>query len=283
MMREQIVIVRLNYCFSILLTITGMLVARVVHAQRPDTIIQGKIFRYYSSLELADSTIVFEYCRSITKNGSPNGEFRSYSSSGQLIELGKYRKGEKVGRWLRYFSNGKLEEEGGYKHGHAFGSWTWYYSNGAVKGTTRYIQQKVYRKKKIPSRKHTMFFTPKRYYPWFEILITSTMTDSMAEYYPDSKVKCKRYFDNKGREIDSSFYYYPSGQVSRVEYWNSKSATGCWKYYCQDGKLCHNENQNPDNPNTCQVSDEYYLDCDYYEIQISVPCYKGNAALRAKF
>lgn len=253
----------------------------VLLGQTPDTVIGGKRYVLYSSYERPDSIIVFEYCQSILKSGSANGEYRAYAQSGVLMEQGQWRNGKRVGAWFSYFPDGKVEHSGNYKKGWAIGTWTWYHPNGVVKGKARYVQKTVWKKVKVGSIQQTVFWTPKRYYPWFRVNIQPTPVDSFVEYYPDSKVKVRMRFNNDGEQIDSTEYYYPSGQLNCIQYWKDNRGVGCWRYYCSDGTLTRCENQEAEKPETCVGSDEIYIECSYYEIVPEIQLYKGG--IRAKF
>lgn len=249
-------------------------------SQRADTVIDGKKFKFYSSYERADSVIVYEYCQSIRKEHNANGEYRAYTSAGILVEAGKFRDCKRNGSWVKYFLDGKKEFEGNYRKGWAIGNWTWYHSNGAVKGKARYVHKRILMKKKIPSRAQTQFWTPKRYYPWFEIQIHATAVDSVVEYYPNSQVKFRAHLDGNGRMIDSTEYFYPSGQLSCVQYWKGNYGTGCWKYYCPDGSVSHYQSNTGSDSVLCPMPDGDYADC-YYEVKDEIDWYKGR--IRAKF
>lgn len=252
-----------------------------LHSQHADTVIDGKRYVLFSSYARADSIIVFEYCRSKTKAGEANGEYRAFAQSGVLMEQGQWCNGKRVGAWFSYFPDGKVEHSGNYKKGWAIGTWIWYHPNGAVKGRTRYIQRKIFRKVKVPSLQQTRFFTPKRYYPWFKVIIEPTAVDSFVEYYANSQVKVRMLLSHKGGERDSTMYYYPSGQLNCVQYWQDGYGDGCWKYYCTDGTLSHCVCNGDTRPETLMTCDENYADCDYYDIVIDVPWLMGQ--IRAKF
>jgi antitoxin component YwqK of YwqJK toxin-antitoxin module len=265
----------MRFLFLALLIPLGLL------SQRADTVIEGKRFKYYSSYERTDSIVVYEYCESIRKEHDANGEYRAYTTSGILVETGQFRNRRKKGTWITYFLDGKKECEGSYRIGWAIGNWTWYHSNGAVKGTARYVHKRIFQKKKIPSIAQTQFWTPKRYYPWFEIQIHSIAVDSIVEYYPNSQVKVRTRLDNAGRDIDSTEFFYPTGQVNCVQYWSGNYGTGCWKYFCPDGSLSHYENNTGTDTIQCPIPDGIYSECDYYHITLDLDWYKGR--VRAKF
>ncbi len=253
----------------------------VLLSQHSDTVIDGRRYVLFSSYAREDSIIVFEYCKSITKSGEANGEYRAFSQSGVLMEQGQRRNGKRVGAWFSYFPDGKVEHSGNYKKGWAIGTWIWYHPNGAIKGRTRYIQKKVFMKVKIPSRQQSRFFTPKRYYPWFKVIIEPTPVDSFVEYYANSQVKVRMRFNDDGKQVDSAEYYYPSGQINHIEYYKGNYGSGCWKYYCTDGTLSHCVCNGDAAPETLLRCDENYADCDYYDITIDVPWLMGQ--IRAKF
>lgn len=262
------------FLFFVLIPIT-------LFSQSADTVVEGKRYVLYSSYERDDSIMVFEYCESITKSGKANGNYVAYTGSGVLMEEGRFRKGRKVGEWISYFPDGKIEHIGSYKKGHANGNWTWFHPNGVVRGKARYVQTREIKKIKVASIRQTQFWTPKRYYPWFKIEIHTVPVDSVVEYYPDSKLKVRMRFDAHGTYVDSTEYFYPSGQRNCVQYWKDNLGVGCWKYYCTDGTLNRCENNEPHQPDVCACSDEIYIECEYYDVTIGIPWYMGRA--RVKF
>jgi hypothetical protein len=253
----------------------------IISAQPADTVINGRRYHYFASYIRPDSLSVIEYCEHVIRPYEANGEFRAFAKSGVLLEQGRFRNGKKDGNWFSYYPDGKLECRGNYKKGSAIGKWMWYYPNGAVKGRANYIQKSVFVKVKIPSRQQTQFFTPKRYYPWFKVLIDTRPQDSLLEYYPDGQLKVRMRFDHNGNMIDSAEYYYPSGKLNCVQYYTDNCGTGCWKYYCSDGSLSHCENNSPGDPTHPAVCYDVYNECDYYEVKLEIPLKIGG--IRAKF
>jgi antitoxin component YwqK of YwqJK toxin-antitoxin module len=249
-------------------------------AQPGDTTINGKEYFFITYDMLEDSTVLIGVVERLKSIGEPDGEYLVYSSNGALMEKGTYRKGRKEGKWITYFQDGNTASVSTFHRGHAIGDWTWYHPNGAVKGKSRYVQKRILKKKKIGSIAQTQFWTPKRYYPWFEIQIHATAVDSFVEYYPDSQVKVRLRFDDDGMRIDSAEFFYPSGQLNCVQYWSGNYGTGCWRYYCPDGSVSHYQSNSGSDSIVCPLPDGEYADC-YYEVDHEIDWYQGRS--RAKF
>jgi antitoxin component YwqK of YwqJK toxin-antitoxin module len=85
----------------------------------------GKWINYYENGQLQSNVVYMPQNKitiqeawdregnKIVENGS--GLYKSYSSSGQLIQQGKIENGFKIGKWVTYFDNGKIKEEGIYE------------------------------------------------------------------------------------------------------------------------------------------------------------------------
>ena len=51
------------------------------------------------------------------KDGKPHGEFKRWTSHGDLAESGIYKNGLREGTWTEWFTDGKVQAQGEYKNG----------------------------------------------------------------------------------------------------------------------------------------------------------------------
>lgn len=65
-------------------------------------------------------------------NGLREGDWKLYYDSGELFGEGGYAEGLREGPWRFYNRDGSLAQEGGFREGRYHGDWTWYYPNGDV-------------------------------------------------------------------------------------------------------------------------------------------------------
>lgn len=122
------------------------------------------------------------------KRGSQVGEFKSYYSSGQLMEAGNYSpfQTKKEGVWKRFFENGQLKFQAQYHTGKFCGIYLEYYQNGNV--------------------------SLKGEYDYFR----NTKKGDWIEYYEDGAIKKSEFYNSKGILENLSKEYYPSGNLKEV-------------------------------------------------------------------
>ncbi|MBI3511666.1 MAG: toxin-antitoxin system YwqK family antitoxin [Bacteroidetes bacterium] len=65
--------------------------------------------------------------------GQQQGHWKEYYDTGELKGEGEYKDGVKVGPWKFYYSDGKTDQEGKYDNkGRPEGNWKWYFENGQI-------------------------------------------------------------------------------------------------------------------------------------------------------
>ncbi len=64
------------------------------------------------------------------RDGKPDGEFKRWTSHGDLAESGFYKKGKREGEWTEWYSNGKVQERGIYQGGKKEGLWKGFFRDG---------------------------------------------------------------------------------------------------------------------------------------------------------
>ncbi|MBP5247968.1 MAG: hypothetical protein J6Z31_08955 [Fibrobacter sp.] len=65
-------------------------------------------------------------------NGKPHGEFKRWTSHGDLAESGTYENGLREGTWTEWFTNGKVQSQGEYQNGKRQGLWKGFFQDGTV-------------------------------------------------------------------------------------------------------------------------------------------------------
>ena len=66
------------------------------------------------------------------KDGKPHGEFKRWTSHGDLAESGIYKNGLREGTWTEWFTDGKVQAQGEYKNGKKQGEWKGFFQDGTV-------------------------------------------------------------------------------------------------------------------------------------------------------
>ena len=90
------------------------------------------------------------------RNGLPEGIFREYNPTGQVIKSLVYSEGTvtgegiieddgvRNGHWKDYYADGKLKAEGEYKDGKPAGEWKFFYDDGKLEQTGKYTNNGKY-------------------------------------------------------------------------------------------------------------------------------------------
>ncbi len=66
------------------------------------------------------------------QNGKPHGEFKRWTSHGDLAESGMYQNGLREGIWTEWFTNGKVQSQGEYLNGKKQGIWKGFFQDGTT-------------------------------------------------------------------------------------------------------------------------------------------------------
>ena len=66
------------------------------------------------------------------KDGQPHGEFKRWTSHGDLAESGIYKDGLREGSWTEFFTDGKVQAQGDYSNGKKQGTWKGFFQDGTL-------------------------------------------------------------------------------------------------------------------------------------------------------
>lgn len=138
----------------------------------------------------------------LLNDGTYDGEWKFYYSSGINKSFGLYKNGAKNGVWTYYYENGKKQQVGKYNNEIPSGEWKWYYKNGVLK------RLEYYRKGKLEG--------------------------SQIEYDVNGKELSSGEYYNGLRE---GAWFYNVGDYKEVGEFTQGVKTGIWKYYYLSGKL----------------------------------------------
>ena len=150
----------------------------------------------------------------IKRDGLYYEKFTDVPFTGDAVgqELGKIRKGIKVGKWIGYYENGKLKYKSNYKNGKREGE---------------YLIYQVYEDGKI----------------W----VKGNFKDGKGEgefltYYVNGQLEYKRNFKDGKLENKVAFSYYENGQLRRKENYKDGKKNGEWLWYFDNGQLKYKTN-----------------------------------------
>lgn len=77
-------------------------------------------------------------------NGKEDGEYKSLSVYGRLLECGSYSNGLKNGEWKEWYINGKIYQRCFYSNGNLNGEYNSWYENGALRYKEYYKDGKLH-------------------------------------------------------------------------------------------------------------------------------------------
>jgi len=229
------------------------------------------------------------------KNGKPDGEMRSYNSTGQLIDVMPYVNGNKTGtgkiyydngqlkaegvfennklngKLIRYFSTGQKQKEEYYKNDMENGLFTFYYKNGNIVDSVFYINGKengiycaFYPNNQI-NRKITMVNDMAEgefvyYYPDGKIcrqgyLVNNKYSGKWVDYHPNGAVEAISFYDDKGNITDTSSFFDANGVLTAKNIYSNKGKNIQKVFYRPDSSIYGKSEIKDDKPITIEYFD----------------------------
>lgn len=187
----------------------------------------------------------------IDEAGRRQGLWQDFYPEGNLLAIGNYVNGVKVGEWKYYHQNDTLEQIGSYdKNGYSTGKWFWYFDNGKIRRIENFFEG-VYEGEMIEYDSKGFVIHQGKYVDGVqEGFWISTMNDYREEGEYLNGVKegdwtfifpgGQKYFE--GRFIDDfpdgkHTWYNHNGTVSIVGIYVMGLKDGIWKFYDEEGKL----------------------------------------------
>lgn len=140
-------------------------------------------------------------------HGVEDGNWKAYSSNGNLILNIFYKDGIRVGIWKTFYTNGKLKSETTFKDGTTFGTGKSYFINGTLKTLVNYEN-------------------PNSFY---------------YEYYDNGNLKQSCNYKN-GKLNGHLKYFYKNGNLERSEEYKNGKLHGSLKYYSENNDLLFEQN-----------------------------------------
>lgn len=186
----------------------------------------------------------------ILNDGTYNGEWFFYYSSGSKKSNGFYEKGSKNGIWTYYYENGKKQQTGKYKNEIPSGEWKWYYENGVLRRIEYYRKGKL-EGTQIEYNEQGSEISNGEYYndlregSWFynvgdykEIgeFTLGYKTGIWKYYYKNSKLAFVGEFD-EGQPKGKHYYYHSNGVKKNIGKYQAGKRNGLWKTYNKLGEI----------------------------------------------
>ncbi len=182
------------------------------------------------------------------EQGVIQGPYKSYYDNGVLSSEGQFTKDNASGEWKSYHENGKLKTKYTMVNGKMEGTYTEYHDNGQLLTTLNYKKGKVdgealyYDKDgKLYSRlvfDNDALISAKAFDKSGKQIDASELRDKkidMIFYNPDGSKKSHHVYNEKGNDIGTATYFYPSGRISETDEYNNGVQSGPSVTYHRNG------------------------------------------------
>jgi len=184
----------------------------------------------------------------VDESGNLNGKWKDYYSDGRIKAEGAYNDNRRTGLWKFYNSSSKVEQTGSFNNGRPDGLWQWYYNDGSILREEEYFQgfrdgsYTEYSKDgnvivtgqySDGERNGFWKFTSGDYTEEGNYII-GLKDGQWKSYYPDGTLKYKGNYV-QGNPDKQHIYYYESGRVKEVQYYQMGIRQRTWKKYDEEG------------------------------------------------
>jgi uncharacterized protein len=186
----------------------------------------------------------------VDEDGNRNGQWKDYSSSGELNAEGQYSDNKRTGIWKFYGENKKLEQIGAYSNGKINGTWRWYYPDGELLREEEYYQGKRDGNYTEYTKDGTIIATGvytdgERNGEWSYMngdntekgsYIVGLKDGTWKAFYPDGKLRFKgNYF--QGNADGHHSFFYENGKIMEDRYYKNGMKTKTWKKFNETGDV----------------------------------------------
>lgn len=184
------------------------------------------------------------------KNDKPHGEFKRWTSHGDLAESGIYKNGFREGEWTEWFANGKIQARGQYEHGKMQGLWLGYYHDGKIAWERTYkdgepvgIWTEYYPSGKIQERNSCFknaqtgvreVFAASGKRERLEHCKYGILNGSVETYYPGGALESSHQY-SEGTLHGKAILFRATGKIWRTAFYKFGLRDSLWTYYSQDG------------------------------------------------
>ena len=222
-----------------------------------DSIINGKLERYYKSGKLYEKFIV--------DNENMYAKYENFYENGKLKFKGnrKIKEFEFHGICEHYYDNGKLKEKANYNYGYPLGLYESFYENGKLEEKRNLNTdgegnfESFYENGKLKERGNYRYYKKNGSYEKFYQsgkleergnFENGYIRGNFESFYENGNLKEKgkvyqEYLDSEPKKIENFEYFYENGKLrERGNYNYSGKKDGLFEYFSQNGKLIKKEN-----------------------------------------
>ncbi len=184
----------------------------------------------------------------VDESGNLNGKWKDYFPDGRIKAEGTYNDNRRSGLWKFYNNLSKVEQTGSYNNGRPDGLWQWYYNDGSILREEEYFQGFRDGSFTEYSREGSVIVTGQysdgeRNGPWKFTsgdyteegnYIIGLKDGQWKSYYPDGTLQYRGNYV-QGNPDKQQIYYYGSGRVKEVQYYQTGIRQRTWKKYDEEG------------------------------------------------
>ncbi len=186
------------------------------------------------------------------RDGKPDGEFKRWTSHGDLAESGLYQNGTREGEWTEWFSNGKVQARGLYKKGKKDGSWKEYFFDGSLAAEKTFLNGepvgiwKTFHENGSLREKNSCFkgnangtrevFAANGKRISAETCKSGVLDGRRETFYPGGPVETRSEYQN-GKLHGKSELFRASGELWKRAFYRNGVRDSVWTYFKKDGSI----------------------------------------------
>jgi len=184
------------------------------------------------------------------KNGEPHGRVKRWTAYGNVVSLGKMKKGKKEGEWKTFFDNKKVEKKGRYKEdlkegewkayfydrkqawveyyhrGEAIGLWKSWYPNGILKEENScHLQEE---------QGFHRFYSPQGALEWKYQCRFGKKEGTHEVYFANGAVQQRQWY-RAGRQDGAVEFFLANGKLWKREFWKAGIRDSVWEWFDSKG------------------------------------------------
>lgn len=180
----------------------------------------GEFKRWTSHGDLAESGIY--------KNGLREGEWTEWFTDGKVLSRGNYENGKKEGIWKGFFHDGKIAWEHEFKNDEPAGIWTEFYASGNLKEKSSCFKNTEKGTRKIFGENGKKEFE--------ENCRHGILHGEQKKYYPGGALESVSHYRD-GTLEGSAELFRASGELWRKSFYHLGIRESLWTYYAKDGSV----------------------------------------------
>lgn len=186
------------------------------------------------------------------RNGLPDGEFKRWTSHGDLAESGLYKNGKREGEWTEWFSNGNVQARGLYRNGNRDGLWKTFFFDGKTAAEQNFqngepvgnwiefhtngnIKKKNSCFPKNADGTHETFAANGKKVR-MEHCRNGILEGSVETFYPGGSLESRSEY-HAGKLHGKSELFRATGELWKRSFYRENIRDSVWTYFAKDGNI----------------------------------------------